>query len=273
MNRFKNTGVCRAGAEIRVSSVNLHYGEEPPISGKRGSGTIFLSHCNLRCLYCQNFPISQQGVGNKYSINELVEAMLSLQNRSAHNINLVAPSHYAVQLHRAVIIARERGLTIPIVYNSSGYDSPEQLELWNGHIEIYMPDLRYWDNDSAEKYSGANDYPEISRNAVKIMHSQVGDLVMDENGIAQKGVLIRLLVLPQKISGTVQTLRWIAENLGTNVYLSVMSQYFPAYKAHDEPPLDRQIFAGEYIEVLETLDDLGFERGYIQPVPSGDEDG
>lgn len=266
-NRFDRAGVCGADASLYVSSVNLHFGEEPPISGFSGSGTIFLTYCNMRCVYCQNYPISQQGAGRKYTIDELVNAMLSLQKRGAHNINWVTPSHYVVQLHRAAKIARENGLKIPIVYNTSGYDTVEAIELVNDTVDIYMPDFRYWNSEFSSKYSGADDYPEIAKLAIKKMHSYAGDLVMDENGIAKKGILIRLLVLPGNVSGTMLTLNWIAENLGTNTYISVMSQYFPAHRAYEFPPLNRKISSEEYIRVLEHIDKLGFSRGYIQPSP------
>ncbi len=267
VNRLKQRGACNADAVVEVSSVNLHFGEEPPISGFQGSGTIFLTHCNLRCVYCQNYPISQLGVGNRYSISELSSAMLSLQRQGAHNINFVTPSHYVVQIRRAIIMARERGLSVPIVYNTSGYDSPEALDMLEGLVEIYMPDLRYADGDAARLYSGAADYPQVARRAVKIMHQQVGDLVLDEHGVAKRGLLIRLLVLPENISGTIDTLRWIAENLGTNTYISVMSQYFPAHRARQYPPLSRRITPAEYEAVLRVVDELGFKRGYIQPMP------
>ena len=267
INRFEQPGACGADADIIVSSVNLHHGEEPPISGYNGSGTIFLSHCNLHCVYCQNYPISQQGVGNRYSIEKLVDAMFSLERRGAHNINFVSPSHYAIQIRRAIIIARDMGLNIPIVYNTSGYDSPDTLALLDGLIDIYMPDIRYWENAKSKKYSDAENYPDVAKKAVKIMHDQTGFLHLDDDGIATRGVLIRLLVLPGNISSTTQTLNWIAEYLGTNTYLSVMSQYFPAYKAFEFPPLDRKITGKEYLSVLDKLDETGFERGYIQPVP------
>ena len=266
INRFERRGVCRAHAGLEISSVNLHFGEEPPISGYRGSGTVFLTNCNMRCVYCQNYPISQMGVGENYTIEQLVEAMLSLERRGAHNINFVTPSHYVVQIRRAIILARQRGLTIPIVYNTSGYDSPEALELLEGLVEIFMPDLRYFYPGPAAKFSGAPDYPEVSRNAVKIMHQMVGDLVLDSEGIARRGLLIRLLVLPENLSGTDKTLRWIAENLGTDTYISVMSQYFPAHRAYDFPPLDRRITPEEYEKILTVVDELGFSRGYIQPM-------
>ena len=265
-NRFEMRGVCRADAGLEVSSVNLHFGEEPPISGYRGSGTVFLTNCNMRCVYCQNYPISQLGVGRRYSIYHLAEAMVSLQRRGAHNINLVTPSHYVVQIRRAVILARRMGLTIPIVYNTSGYDCPAALEILSDVVDIFMPDLRYYDPEPAAKFSGAPDYPEVSRRAVKIMHSMVGDLVINSAGVAERGLLIRLLVLPENLSGTDKTLRWIAENLGTNTYISLMSQYFPAYKAHNYPPLDRRITPQEYQKILDVVEKLNFERGYIQPM-------
>jgi len=266
VNRFEQAGVCRAKADVFVSSANLHFGEEPPISGYSGSGTIFLTHCNLRCVYCQNYPISQLGIGNRRTIKQLVDMMLNLQSKGAHNINFVTPSHYVVQIRRAIIIARERGLRIPIVYNTSGYDSLDALELLKGLVEIYMPDLRYFDSEPAKIYSGAADYPEVARKAVKEMHNQVGDLIVGDDGVATRGILIRLLVLPNGISGTEKTLRWIAENLGTNVYLSVMSQYFPAHRAGEFPELKRRIKREEYMRVLEVVDELGFQRGYIQPI-------
>lgn len=267
IDRFDQAGVCRATAVVEVASANLHFGEEPPISAKRGSGTIFLSHCNMFCVYCQNFPISQLGVGEQYSIHELVEEMLSLQSASAHNINFVTPSHYLIQIRRAIIIAKEQGLKIPIVYNTSGYDLAESLKMLDGIVEIYMPDLRYFDSHCAKRFSNAPDYPEVSRNAVLEMYRQVGDLIIDDQGIASRGLLIRLLVLPNNVSGTIETLHWIAENIGTKTYISVMSQYFPAYRAKDIPEISRKIYSNEYIKVLEEIDKLGFERGYIQPAP------
>ncbi len=266
INRFEQVGVCGADADIQIASANLHFGEEPPISGFNGSGTIFFTHCNLKCVYCQNYPISQMGVGNKISIEQLTDIMLDLQHKGAHNINLVTPSHYVVQIRRAIIEARKLGLNIPIVYNTSGYDSIEALEILNGLVDIYLPDFRYFDSEPAKKYSGAKDYPEISRSAVKKMHEIAGDLELDENGIARNGVLIRLLVLPENISGTDKTLRWIAQNLGTNTYISLMSQYFPANKATGIPPLNRKISKDEYTKILDELEKLGFERGYIQPI-------
>ncbi|RKZ34014.1 radical SAM protein [bacterium] len=267
VDRLHNRGVCGADYRVEISSANLHYGEEPPISGFRGSGTIFLTHCNLSCIYCQNYPISQMGVGKPITIQQLVDTILKLQRKNAHNINFVTPSHYAVQIRRAIIIARENGLNIPIVYNTSGYDKPETLDSLDGLVEIFMPDLRYYESSSAEKYSGASNYAEISRKAVKKMHSIVGELTLNPDGIAEKGLLIRLLVLPENLSGTDNTLRWIAQNLGTNTYISLMSQYFPAHKANRFPPLNRRITKREYNKILNVLSELGFQRGYTQPIP------
>jgi len=266
INRFESLGFCGADSFIDVSSINLHYGEEPPISGRSGSGTIFLTHCNMKCVYCQNYPISQLGIGKRVTISEIVESMLDLQKHGANNINFVTPSHYIVNIRRAIISARERGLRIPVVYNTSGYDSIEGLKLIQGIVDIYMPDLRYYNSEYAKKFSMAWDYPEVARRAVKFMHLDTGDLIMNEKGIAIKGLLIRLLVLPENISGTEKTLRWIAQNLGTNTYLSIMSQYFPAHNYRNFPPLDRRITKKEYQSVLDVVYELGFSRGYIQPM-------
>jgi len=265
-NRFERSGICGANATIEIASANIHFGEEPPISGFSGSGTIFFSHCNLECVYCQNYPISQMGIGKKYTIRKLADTMLDLQQKGAHNINLVTPSHYVVQIRRAIIEAKNSDLTIPIVYNTSGYDSIDALEFLDGLVDIFMPDLRYFDSEPAKKYSNAKDYPEISRMAVKKMHKMVGDLKFDKDNIAKSGIIIRLLILPGNISGVDKTLRWIAKTLGTNTYISLMSQYFPANKAIRIPPLNRKITKIEYEKILDELNKLGFEKGFIQPI-------
>jgi len=263
-NRFEKSGACGAGANLKIASANLHFGEEPPISGFRGSGTIFLSHCNLHCIYCQNFPISQMGTGKVYSISKLVDTMLWLQKKDAHNINFVTPSHYVVQIRRAIIEARKQGLIIPIVYNTSGYDCPDALEMLDGLIEVFMPDLRYFDSQPAQTLSRVFDYPKISRDAVKTMHSQVGNLILDKDGVATRGILIRLLVLPDNLSGTDKTLRWIADNLGIDTYISLMSQYFPAHKAHEHPPMNKRINSKVYEKIRRVMETLGFSRGFVQ---------
>ncbi|MCD6097762.1 radical SAM protein [bacterium] len=266
VNRMKGeVGFCRSGFLPKVASYNLHFGEEPPISGSRGSGTIFFSNCNMRCVYCQNYPISQFGVGNEVEIAELADMMLSLQSRGAHNINLVTPTHFVPQILEAVGIAKKSGLSIPIVYNTSGYESVETLHLLDGVVDIYLVDMRYSDNENALRYSSCPDYVEVNRQAVLEMHRQVGDLLLDKGGVAKKGVIVRLLVLPNGISGTEDNLRFLLENVGNAVYISLMSQYFPAYRSREFPLLSRRISAEEYTRVVELLEALGFENGWVQP--------
>ena len=265
VNRMKGeVGFCRSGFLPKVASYNLHFGEAP-ISGSRGSGTIFFSNCNMRCVYCQNYPISQFGVGNEVEIAELADMMLSLQSRGAHNINLVTPTHFVPQILEAVGIAKKSGLSVPIVYNTSGYESVETLHLLDGVVDIYLVDMRYSDNENALRYSSCPDYVEVNRQAVLEMHRQVGDLLLDKGGVAKKGVIVRLLVLPNGISGTEDNLRFLLENVGNAVYISLMSQYFPAYRSREFPLLSRRISAEEYTRVVELLEALGFENGWVQP--------
>ncbi len=258
-------GVCRANDELYISSYNLHYGEEPPISGYRGSGTIFFTHCLSRCVYCQNYPISQLGYGNKYTIDRLAEIMLYLQKRGAHNINLVTPTHYIAHIISALEIAKNKGLNIPIVYNTFGYEKLDVLKVLEGIVDIYLVDMRYSSDDKALKYSRVKNYVEINRNAVKEMHRQVGNLNM-ENGIAKKGVIVRLLVMPEDISGTTDTLRFLAKEVSKDIYISLMSQYFPAHKAFKYPPLDRGITKDEYQRVLLERERLGMNNGWVQEI-------
>ncbi len=265
VNRLKNeTGFCDMGANPVVSSDNLHHGEEPPISGYRGSGTIFLTGCNLGCVFCQNYPISHLGHGNPVSVEGLADMMLRLQKRGAHNINFVTPTHFAPQLMEALLLAYKKGLEIPIVYNCGGYESMEMLRLWNGIVDIYMPDMKYSDSGMAERYSSAGNYPEVNREAVLEMARQVGDLVIDDEGIARQGLLIRHLVLPEDVSGTRDILRFISEEISTETYISLMSQYFPAYEAVDSPPMNRGITPDEYARAKDFLEFHGLNRGWVQ---------
>jgi putative pyruvate formate lyase activating enzyme len=265
VNRLKNeTGFCSMGADPVVSSDNLHHGEEPPISGYRGSGTIFLTGCNLGCIFCQNYPISHLGHGNSVSVEGVADMMLRLQKRGAHNINFVTPTHFAPQLMEALLLAYKKGLEIPIVYNCGGYESLEMLHLWEGIVDIYMPDMKYSDPGMAETYSSAGDYPEVNREAVREMARQVGDLVMDDEGIARQGLLIRHLVLPEDVSGTRDILRFIAEEISTETYISLMSQYFPAYEAVGSPPMNRGITLDEYARAKGFLEFYGLNRGWVQ---------
>ncbi len=258
-------GECKIGSEPMVSSVNLHHGEEPPISGTRGSGTVFLTGCSLRCRFCQNFPISQLLHGNTMSPRELAGKMLHLQSLGAHNINLVTPTHQSAAVFESVLIAYQQGLRIPLVYNSGGYDSLEMLRLWEGIIDIYMPDSKYSDDAAAVECSRAPDYVRHNRAALLEMHRQVGILASDGAGVAQRGLLIRHLVLPGDLSGTVEVLRFIAEELGRDTYISLMSQYFPAWGGLAHPVLSRSVTREEYRRACFELKRLGLDNGWTQP--------
>jgi putative pyruvate formate lyase activating enzyme len=258
------TGHCRSTTELVVSSITLHHGEEPPISGYRGSGTIFLTNCNLRCLYCQNYPISQLGSGNVIAVEELARGMLLLQGRGAHNINWVTPSHMAPVLMEALLNARKQGMNLPVVYNSGGYDALEMLRLWDGIIDIYMPDMKYAESRIARKYSGIPDYPRHNQAAIREMHRQVGDLRITDDGIAVRGLLVRHLVLPNNLSGTEQVLKFLAERVSADTYVSLMRQYFPAFHAVKINELQRPLTSAEYESAVKMLNKLGMEEGWVQ---------
>jgi len=266
VNRLKGEkGVCGViGENVKIASFNIHHGEEPPISGYNGSGTIFFSGCNLKCVYCQNYPISQMRYGKEYSITELAEIMLNLQDRKAHNLNLVTGNHYIPQIIEAIEIAKKRGLTIPIVYNTSGYDLTDTLKLMENHIDLYLVDMRYSNDEFAVKYSSAPNYTEINRQAIIEMYRQKGDLKTMKDGIAKSGVIIRLLVLPNNISGTKKSLKFIRNNIGTDIHLSIMDQYFPTYKAKKFPELNRKIYEREYGEIVEFAEKLSLTNGWAQ---------
>lgn len=251
---------CRTGVRAEVASAGPHFGEERPISGSRGSGTIFFAWCNMRCIYCQNWQISWQGDGREVSAEDLADIMVSLQRQGCHNINLVSPSHVVAQILEALPIAADRGLRLPLVYNSSGFDSPEALALLDGVIDIYMPDVKYADPDIARKHSRVHDYARVNRAAVKEMHRQVGDLVQDDQGIALRGLLVRHLVLPNGLAGTAETLRFLAEDISLNTYLNIMDQYRPCYRAAAHAELARRPTAGELSEAFETARRLGLGR-------------
>ncbi len=261
------TSHCGVDARLKVSSINLHFGEEPPVSGVHGSGTIFLSGCNLKCVYCQNYPISQLRHGEYVTTEKLADGMLELEKGGAHNINFVTPTHYVPQLMEAMLLAYKRGLTLPIVYNSSGYDKVETLKMLDGIVEIYMPDMRYSSEESAQCYSSAENYPQINRAAISEMHRQVGDLVLDDNGVAVQGLLVRHLVLPHGISGSEAIFKFLAEKISRNTYVSLMSQYFPAHKATSLEKLSRRLLRDEYKVALDAFDRAGLSNGYAQPYP------
>lgn len=263
VNRLKDEkAVCKTGRHAVVSSHAPHHGEEDCLRGTRGSGTIFFAWCNLRCVFCQNFEISWQGEGATTSASDLAAIMLWLQNRGCHNINFVTPEHVVPQILEALVIAAGSGLRLPLVYNTSAYDSLDSLSLMDGIVDIYMPDFKFWDPEAARRYLKAPDYPETARRALKEMHRQVGPLVMDDDGIAQRGVLLRHLVMPGDAAGTADIMRWVAEELGPETYVNIMPQYFPAGRvsSSEYAEIARPISAGEFRSALALAHDAGLHR-------------
>lgn len=252
--------VCKTGERAVVSSYNPHFGEESPLVGRGGSGTIFFTRCNLKCQYCQNYEISQLGQGREVEPEDLAAMMLQLQEMGCHNINFVSPTHVVPQIIVGVLIAAQAGLRLPLVYNTGGYDSLTTLELLDGIFDIYMPDLKYADAEIAQKYSKIKDYPRHNQAAVKEMHRQVGDLVMDRRGVALRGLLIRHLVLPNRLAGTAEIVRFLAEEISRETYLNVMDQYRPCYKAHELPQVSRRLSPEEYAEAVRLARAAGLNR-------------
>jgi len=252
--------VCRTGEKARVHGFGPHFGEEDPLRGTHGSGTIFFSLCNLRCDFCQNWTISQRGDGVEVSPGQLASQMLELQDAGCHNVNLVSPSHVVAQVLAALEIAAGRGLVLPIVWNTGGYDSPEALDLLDGVVDIYMPDVKYADAATARRTSHIPDYPEVNQAAVKEMHRQVGDLVLDEDGIAVRGLLVRHLVLPNGLAGTEKVLEFLAREISPDTYLNLMDQYHPDYKADGIEALSRRLTREEWHEALALAVSAGLNR-------------
>ena len=262
VNRIKGEkGYCRSGKDLIVSSISPHYGEEDPLVGNYGSGTIFLTNCNLRCIFCQNYDISQRGHGSHMDLEELAKNMLKLQKMGCHNLNFVTPTHFVPQLVKSIKIATEIGLKIPIVYNCGGYESLETLKLLSGIVDIYMPDIKYSDSESAKSYSDAPDYFEVCKVAVQEMHAQVGDLVV-ERGIAKKGLIVRHLVLPNRLAGSIEVLKFISD-ISKESYVNIMDQYRPVYKARSHPKIARPIKISEFNEVVSAAKKLGLYRGFF----------
>lgn len=253
-------GECQTGRYARVSSSGPHMGEEEPLRGWNGSGTIFFNRCNLKCQYCQNYDISQQSGGQEITGPGLAEIMLHLQEQGCHNINFVSPSHLVPQIIEAVYYAAQKGLTVPLVYNTGGYDALDSLRLLEGIIDIYMPDIKYGDSLAGERYSGVPDYAVVNQAAVKEMYRQVGDLQIDSRGIARRGLLVRHLVLPNGRAGTARVVRFIADNISKNTYLNLMDQYRPAHRAHQFPELNRRISVEEYQRAVKRARDAGLTR-------------
>ena len=252
--------VCRTGELAVVHSYGPHHGEEDPLRGWRGSGTIFFSWCNLRCVFCQNWDISQKGMGRETTPQQLAGMMLDLQQQGCHNINFVSPSHVVAQIIAAVAIAADNGLHLPLVYNTGGYDSLEALALLDGMIDIYMPDMKYGDPAMARQYSKVRDYTERNFAAVKEMHRQVGDLVTDENGVALQGLLVRHLVLPGNIAGTQDIVDFIAKEISIDTYINIMDQYHPCYRADEYPAVNRPITRREYQAAIGQAHHAGLHR-------------
>lgn len=261
VNRLKGElGTCRAGSMPEVSSYSPHFGEERPLVGLRGSGTIFLTNCNLRCSFCQNYSISHRGEGREVSFDQLARMMMELQDLGCHNINFVTPTHYVPQILKALPGAIEQGLRIPLVYNSSGYDSVASLKLLDGIFDIYMPDFKFARSGPAQEYCEATDYPDVARSAIKEMHRQVGDLVLDERGIARRGLLVRHLVLPEGLAGTDEVMRFLAAEISPRTYINIMDQYFPCGDIPPRSSLGRRITGEEYEEALDLARAAGLTR-------------
>jgi len=265
VNRLKGErGRCRSGREVLISSASLHFGEEPPISAEKGSGTIFFTNCSLRCVYCQNYPISQMGKGKKVSTLELSRKFLDLERKGAHNLNLVTPTHFIPQILEALSFAWDNGFSLPVVYNTSGYESEKALSLLDGVIDIYLPDMRYSEEENASTFSKAIRYVKINQRNIMEMFRQVGNLKLDHSGLAISGVIVRHLVLPENIAGSLKTFEFLAQEVSDKVWVSLMGQYFPAYGAKEFPPLDRRIKKQEYDLALDYYKLCGLFSGWMQ---------
>ena len=265
-------GRCKCKDKVKIALASVHYYEEPCISGENGSGTIFFSECNLNCKFCQNYEISQLGKGIEITIEELSDIFIKQQNTGDNNINLVTPTMYVYQIIEAIKIARKKGLDIPIIYNSNGYENIETIKKLNGYIDVYLPDLKYYDDEIAYKYSGINNYFENAKSAILEMQKQVGGPKLNENGIIQKGLIIRHLVLPNNIENSEKILRWIKYNINEEVYISIMAQYFPSYKAKQMNDINRKLSEEEYAKIEDLVYELDIKNGYMQELGKHEEE-
>ena len=265
-------GRCKCDNKIKIALASVHNYEEPCISGKNGSGTVFFSNCNLNCIYCQNYEISQLGKGKEITIEHLAQIFIKQQEKNVNNINLVTPTMYVPQIIEAIKIARKKGLNIPIIYNSNGYENVETIKKLNGYIDIYLPDLKYYSNEIAKKYSKIDDYFETAISAIKEMQKQVGNPIFNEEGIIQKGVIIRHLILPHHLLNTKNILKYVKENFDENTYISIMAQYFPTYKAKEDKLINRKLTKKEYKEIENYLYLLNLKNGYIQELGEHEEE-
>lgn len=270
VNRNEKLGFCKCKVLPKIALANIHNWEEPCISGTRGSGTVFFSGCNLKCVFCQNHQISHENFGKEITVNRLAEIFIELQNQKVHNINLVSPTPYVPHIIEAIKIAKSNGLSIPIVYNTNSYENLETIKSLNGYIDIYLPDLKYFDDEIAIKYSNAKDYFNTASLAISEMVKQVGQAKFDEHGIMKKGVIVRHLIIPGQILQTKRILNWIKQNLPKDTYISIMAQYFPTYKAKDFPEINHKITKQEYNFVTSMLED--FENGYMQELGEHEEE-
>ena len=265
VNRINGkVGRCKSGKNVKISLYSLFHYEEPCISGTNGSGAVFFSNCNLNCVFCQNYKISQLGYGKEISISELANIFLKLQEKGAHNINLVTPTAYIYQIIEALKIAKQKGLNLPIIYNTNGYESLDTIKLLNGYVDVYLPDFKYFDNNLAKKYSNVNNYFETASKAILEMYYQVGLPKFDDSGLIQKGIIIRHLLLPNNIQNSKDVLLWIKENMPKNILVSIMAQYFPTYKANNFNEINRKLTPEELEEIKKYLELINLENGYIQ---------
>ena len=272
INRLKGqTGRCKSKDTVKIALYSTHNFEEPCISGQKGSGTVFFSNCNMNCVFCQNYEISQQGKGTEISIKELAKIFIKQQEKNVENINLVTPTSYVPQIIEAIKIARNQGLKLPIVYNTNGYEKVETLKMLEGYIDIYLPDLKYSDNELGKRLSKVDNYFEIATEALKEMYRQTGKAVFNKEGIMQKGMIIRHLVLPNHILNSRRVLKWINENMH-DVYVSIMAQYFPTYKAKEINDINRKLTKEEYEQIENYLYRLDLENGYIQELGEHEEE-
>ena len=271
INRNNTIGRCGQGNKIKIGLSTLHYYEEPCISGKAGSGTIFFSGCNLNCIFCQNYTISSLNHGKEISIEELADEMIELQSKGANNINLVTAFAYVPHIIKAIDIARNNGLNIPIVYNSSGYESIEIIQLLNGYVDVYLPDMKYYFSELSKYLSNCDNYFKEASIAIKEMYKQVGNVIINPNGLITKGVIIRHLVLPNHIYNSKKVLKWIKDTFGNNILVSIMFQYFPTYKAAETEDINRKVNKEEYDKVIKYLESISLNSGYVQEYSEADE--
>ena len=272
VDRTKNIGYCKCNDKIKIALVSTHYYEEPCISMENGSGTIFFSNCNMNCMFCQNYEISQLGKGKEVSIERLADIMIEQQKRGVNNINLVTPTMYVYQIIEAIKIARKNGLSIPIVYNTNSYENIETIKALKGYVDIYLPDMKYYTNSLSVRYSKAPNYFEKATKAILEMKKQIPNYEFDKKGIMKKGIIIRHLILPTFMQNSKNILKWIKENFDDDIYVSVMAQYFPTYKAKEDDKINRKISAKEYREIEKYVYELNFKNGYIQDLGKHEEE-